>query len=100
MGARKNEVLNLKEMTLTSRSARINSIQINLVGKLQKTTLHTISDELLVILLRRLDQKNPDVVYVFWHRCYSHDKKMMIEDGYPLPDVRTLPSMQGLTLPG
>ena len=84
---------------MTSRSARISSIQITLVGKLQKTTLHTISDELLVILLRRLDQKNPDVVYVFWYRYYRQDKKTMIEDGYPVPDVRTLPSMRGLTLP-
>lgn len=34
------------------------------------------------ILLRRLDQKHPEVPFVFWHRDYSHDKKIMVEDGY------------------
>ncbi len=51
-------------------------------GKGVKTTLHTISDELLEILLRRLHQKHPTLNYVFWHTYYSQKEKLTVDDRY------------------
>lgn len=81
-GARKNEVLSLKwsDINLEERTYKLHTNKSG--GKGTKTTLHTISDELMVILLRRLEQKHPTVKYVFWHKYYSHEKKMKVEDGY------------------
>lgn len=82
MGARKNEVLNLKwgDIKLEERTYKLHTNKSG--GKGTKTTLHTISDELMGILLRRLDQKNPEVEFVFWHSYYSHMEKRTVEDGY------------------
>ncbi|WP_163337313.1 site-specific integrase [Desulfopila sp. IMCC35008] len=82
MGARKNEVLNLKwlDIDFEERTYKLHTNKSG--GKGTKTTLHTISDELMAILLRRFDQRHPEVEYVFWHKYYSHEKKMMVEDGY------------------
>jgi len=82
MGARKNEVLNLKwsDIDLKERTYKLHTNKSG--GKGTKTTLHTISEELMEILLRRLEQKHDVVEFVFWHRYYSHDKQAMVEDGY------------------
>lgn len=82
MGARKNEVLNLKwdDISLEDRTYKLHTNKSG--GKGTKTTLHTISDQLMEILLRRLELKHLTVEYVFWHEYYSHEKKTMVEDGY------------------
>ena len=82
MGARKNEVLNLKwnDIDLEERTYKLHTNKSG--GKGTKTTLHTISDELREILLRRLEQKHPEVDFVYWHRYYSHTEKTMVDDGY------------------
>ncbi len=81
-GARKNEILNMKweDIDLENRTYLLHTNKSG--GKGVKTTLHTISDELMEILLRRHDQKHPELDFVFWHSYYSRKEKCTIDDGY------------------
>jgi len=41
-----------------------------------------MSDELYEVFQRRRENRHPEVDYVFWHRFYSQEKKVYVEDRY------------------
>lgn len=82
VGPRKMELLTMRwdDIKIEDSTFKLHTNKSG--GKGTKTTIHTISDEFMAILLRRLEQRHPTVPYVFWHKYYSHKEKQFVEDGY------------------
>lgn len=81
-GARKNEILTMTWSDIDFDSCTYKLHTNKSGGKGRKTTLHSISNKLMEILLRRAANRHPAVNYVFWHQYYSHTAKMIIEGRY------------------
>lgn len=81
-GARKSEILTMTwdDIDLQAKTYKLHTRKTG--NQLIKTSLHSMPEQLYEIIIRKLENRNPRVRYVFWHRFYSHKRKEYVEDRY------------------
>lgn len=81
-GARKTEILTMiwDDLDMDKRTYKLHTKKTG--NKLTKTTIHSMSDQLYEIFVRKQENRIPGLNYVFWHRYFSQDKKQHVDDRY------------------
>ncbi len=71
-GARKGEIINLLITDIHLEKREYFLVTHKTKGGVEKRTRHHMSDSLYQIFKRRIENRHPDLPYVFWHKFYSH----------------------------
>ena len=81
-GARKSEILNMtvEDVDLEKRVYALRTRKT--MGGIEKVRYYQMGETLFKILKRKVENKHPDLPYLFWHRYYSRKTKMFVCDKY------------------